>query len=286
MRSRRMGKYAAVLLVFLAVCSLMLTGCGSETRETAAPSEEVAVAETATDTRGGEASLANGEPAESENQSDLPGSEEADAFSEDNEEYLEAEAAFFGQLQIGEEETPKLDLQQALNTMGFDPETEGMPLLESPTGSPYYVLDLSELVPVYKTPDGGLLCRLSHDVSRKILFLVDSKDEPSSVLYYCRPGWRWEEERQIYWLDGVLAEESTEEFCQKLLAIHLDSSGYERCFVLDGSEQIHWITVHFPDMKGLEYRVRFDVYPSEENRIAVHNTEGRSVWTDYSWNTD
>ena len=84
MRSRRKGKYAAVLLVFFAVCSLMLTGCGSEARETQAPSEEAAVAETAPNAQGGETSLANGEPAESEDPSDLPGSEAEDEFLEDD----------------------------------------------------------------------------------------------------------------------------------------------------------------------------------------------------------
>ena len=268
------------LALLLALLTLLLAGCGSEARETQAPSEEAAAAETASDTQGGEASFPNGEPAGSEDPSALPGTEDEDASSEETVEYLEVEAAFFGQLQIGEEEIPELDLQQALKTMGFEPETEGTLLLKSPTGCPYFALDLSELVPVYITPDGGLICRLSSDASCKILFLVDSKDEPFVVCYCCRPDWSWEEESQTVWLDDVLAEESTGEFCQKLLAIHLDSSGYERCVVLDGSVQIHHITVRFPDMKGLEYRVRFDVYPSEENRIAIFNTEGKSVWTD------
>ena len=181
MRSSSKGKNSSFLLVILAVF-LLLAGCGSETRENAAPSEEVAASETALDAQSWETSLANGEPADSESPPDLTGAEDETALSEDNAEYLEAEAAFFGRLQIGEGEISELDLRQAMNTMGFDPETEGIPLLKSPTGSPFFALNLSELVPVYKTPDGSLLCRLSSDASGKIVFLVDSKDEPSCVL--------------------------------------------------------------------------------------------------------
>ena len=194
-------------------------------------------------------------------------------------ELLPEESAFYGELCPIAEDIKTLERSDALSALGMDKETQAQALLRYYDGRGYFTIDLSQLEPLWVTPEGEIVCKHRADPQASVVFLLDAQT-PQSVSYFVRDGWTIREESHIILLDDRETDAAELELCEALLQIHLNSGEAERCYYLDGNEQIHHMVICFPTMEGLQYHVRFDEYPGEDHETAIYSiSENAYVWT-------
>ena len=151
---------------------------------------------------------------------------------------------FYNTPNEGVDDLPVAALDQILASYGIESDEPSGFFTKNVMKSYYYSIDLSNVVPLYRTTEGEIVCRLASDPAVGMAVVMDA-ETPSSVRYYLGPAWDIAQESVSFDYDEAAAEGEMLAWCRKLYEIHTAGEGYTLGLVLDGYPDVHWITVRF-----------------------------------------
>ena len=172
---------------------------------------------------------------------------------------------------------PEMELEEVFKDEGLNEISEQGEIREGVDY--YYSLDLSVLLPIARTPDGLLVCKLSDASETNALFVLDAQ-RPQVVKYYLNNRWNWANAPHTFLLDGEEPTIEENERCERLFQAHLNSG--KLFALLDGDPSVHTVTVQFTTMPGFSYCFNYQQYAFDGGCISVFSrADGHSVRVDH-----
>lgn len=191
---------------------------------------------------------------------------------------------FYGTLSENFSDLPTLPLNDALQANHIDPATVPGIFQKTILPGPYYMIDLSHVVPVCFTTDGELVCKLRDDPAPITLIVLDSAEAPTCARYYFGDSWDISQEQVAFLLDDKKPNSRELILCEKLFQIHLDHEGMEEIVTIcDDPDDIfsHTISVLFDNYPGLIYRFCYSQYRGDKSYYVETRPDGKTVQVEW-----